>query len=226
MTDEGINPFKVVDVDPILLSPRHLFRLPYSLHEKSRLVSLPLRPGELDEFKKEDAAPEKVRFIRDFLAESEKDEAAMLVTEAVDWAARHKIERERKVRREFTFRKAVPLELAPPCVKNILKGLSDGKKRSLLILINYMSSLGWKWDQITEKLVQWNEKNSPHLRENYITSQIRWHERRGKPKPPPNCANPGYYESFGVCQPDTLCGGQARSIKNPVNYAVRKLKKK
>ncbi len=226
MTDDGIDPFMVVEVDPVLISPRHLFRLPYSLHEKSHLVSLPLRPGEIDDFEKEDSLPGKVRLIRGFLDKAEPDEASLLVTEAVDWAIRNKVEKERKVRREFTFRKAVPLELAPPCIKNILKGLSDGKKRSLLILINYLSSLGWKWEQITEELVKWNEKNNPHLRENYILGQIRWHERRGKPKPPPNCANPGYYESFGVCRPDTVCGGQKKSIKNPVNYAVKRLRKK
>ncbi len=226
MADDGIDPFKVVDVDAVLISPRHLFRLPYSLHEKSHMVSLPLRPGELDDFKKEDALPGKVRFIRNFLTESEKDEAAMLVTEAVDWTAKREIDKVRKVRRLFTPKSAVPVELAPPCVKNILKGISDGKKRSLLILINYFSSLGWKWDQITEVLLKWNEKNSPQLREGYMKGQIRWHERRGKPKPPPNCANPGYYESFGVCQPEALCGGDKKSIKNPVNYALRKLKKK
>ncbi len=226
MNEEGIDPFRVVEVDPVLISPRHLFRLPYSLHEKSRLVSLPLRPGELEGFKKEDAAPEKVRFIRSFLDGGRPEEAGMLVTEAVDWAARQKSERETRAIRQFSFTKAVPLELAPPCIKNILKGLSDGRKRSLLIMINYMSTLGWKWEQITEELLKWNGRNSPQLREGYITGQIRWHERRGSPKPPPSCMNPGYYESFGVCKPDVLCGGQKKSIKNPVNYAFRKLRKK
>jgi DNA primase catalytic subunit len=226
MTEEGIDPFRVVEVDPVLISPRHLFRLPYSLHEKSRLVSLPLRPGGLEDFKKEDASPEKVRFIRGFLDKSEPEEASLLVTEAADWAGSQKAYRERHVKRELSFRKPVPLQLAPPCIRNIMKGLSDGKKRSLLILINYLSCLGWKWPQITEELVKWNGRNSPQLRENYILGQIRWHERRGKPKPPPNCANPGYYESFGVCQPDAFCGGRKKSIKNPVNYAIKKLRKK
>jgi hypothetical protein len=38
--EQGLDPFKVVTMD--VFSSRHLFRLPYSLHEKSLLVSLPL----------------------------------------------------------------------------------------------------------------------------------------------------------------------------------------
>ena len=225
MTEDGINPFKIVDVDPVLISPRHLFRLPYSLHEKSHLVSLPLRSEEIDNFRKENADPEKVRFIRDFLDKAEPGEADLLVTEAVDWAVNNRKDTARKAKRNFIFKKAVPLELAPPCVHNILKGLPDGKKRSLLIMINYLSSLGWKWEDVTEALLKWNEKNTPPLREVYIKSQIRWHMNRKKTMPPPNCQSPGYYESFRVCTPDKLCGGSKKTIKNPVNYAVRNLKK-
>ncbi len=226
MSGDGIDPYKVVEVDPVLISPRHLFRLPYSLHEKSGLVSLPLRKGEIEGFTREDAHPGKVRLIRGYLDKYEKEEASMLVTEAIDWAAKQKIEKERKVVREFTLRKAVPLELAPPCIVNILKGLSDGKKRSLLILINYMSSLGWKWEDIEAELPRWNEKNVPPLSETYLRGQIKWHERRKKRMPPPSCSNEGYYENFGVCTPDFTCGGQKKTIRNPVNYALRKIKKK
>lgn len=226
MTGDGIDPYRIVDVDPVLISPRHLFRMPYSLHEKSHLVSLPLRADEIDGFKKEQAVPEKVRFVRHFLGKSEPGEADMLVTEAVDWAVKNRRDVVKNARRDFKFKKAVPIELAPPCVHNILKGLSDGKKRSLLIMINYLSSLGWKWEDITEALVRWNEKNSPPMKESYLRSQIRWHMNRKKTMPPPNCINPGYYESFKVCVPDRICGGSKKTIKNPVNYAIRKLGKK
>jgi DNA primase large subunit len=226
MTEDGIDPYKIVDVDPVLISPRHLFRLPYSLHEKSHLVSLPLRPGDIDGFKKEDASPDKVRFVRDFLGRSEPGEADMLVTEAVDWSVKNIKQTVARKRRDFVLKKAVPLDLAPPCVQNILKGLTDGKKRSLLIMINYLSSLGWKWEDVTETLLKWNQKNSPQLKDTYIKSQIRWHMNRKKTMPPPNCTNPGYYESFKVCEPDKICGGSKKTIKNPVNYALRKLRKK
>ncbi len=226
MTADGIDPFKVANVDPILISPRHLFRMPYSLHEKTHLVSVPLDAGELDGFKKEDASPDKVKAGPGWLHGSGPNEADMLVVEAVDWWAKEKRKGESKARREMTLRSAVPIQLAPPCVQNILKGLPDGKKRSLFVLINYLSSLKWSWDDISEELSKWNEKNKPPLRESYVRGQVRWHKNRGKPLPPPNCSNLGYYEDFGVCKPDSLCGGTKKSIKNPINYAIRKLKKK
>jgi hypothetical protein len=47
-----LDPFKIVDVDTVLISPRHLFRMPYSLNKNSFLVSLPLKQGELDSFRR------------------------------------------------------------------------------------------------------------------------------------------------------------------------------
>ncbi len=226
MTTDGIDPYKVANVDPILISPRHLFRMPYSLHEKTHLVSVPLDPGELVGFKPENASPEHVHARPGWLAKAEENEAAMLVVEAVDWWVKENSRKVKRIRREITLDRAVPIELAPPCIQNILKGLSDGKKRSLFILLNYLSSLKWGWGDISEFLVIWNEKNRPPLRESYIRGQARWHKNRGKPLPPPNCSNLGYYEDFGVCKPDALCGGQKKTIKNPINYALRKLKKK
>jgi DNA primase catalytic subunit len=223
MGKDGINPFSIVDVDPVLISPRHLFRLPYSLHEKSFLVSLPLREGELADFKKEDASPSKVRFIRGFLDRHEEDEASLLVTEAVDWAAKRNVEAERVARRGPDLpRSAVPLAFAPPCIKAILEGLQDGKKRSLLILANYFSSLGWNWKDTEAEVLKWNQKNTPPLGESYVRGQLAWHERRRKPMPPPSCSKEGYYESFGVCHPDFLCGGEKKTVRNPVMYALRK----
>ncbi len=226
MTDDGIDPYSIAGVDPVLISPRHLFRLPYSLHEKSHLVSLPLRPEEVDGFKKEHASPDRVKFGTGFLDRFEENEASMLVVEAADWWARQKRKKERKAVRELKLKSAVPIGLAPPCVHNIIKGLSDGKKRSLFILMNYLSSLKWSWSEIEAFLAKWNEKNRPPLRESYLRGQVRWHRNRKKVLPPPNCDNPGYYESFGVCKPDGMCGGREKSIKNPINYAIKKLKRK
>jgi DNA primase catalytic subunit len=226
MVEDGIDPYKITSIDPILISPRHLFRMPYSLHEKSHLVSIPLDPGDLGGFKPGDASPDKVKTETGWLDKFEPNEASMLVVEAVDWWAKEKGKREAKVKRTITLRSKVPIQLAPPCVQNIRHGLSDGRKRSLFILINYLSSLKWGWDEISEFLVKWNEKNKPPLRESYVRGQVRWHKNRKKPLPPPNCSGLGYYEDFGVCKPDALCGGQKKSIKNPINYALRKLKKR
>ncbi|MEM2138942.1 MAG: hypothetical protein QXM96_02200, partial [Candidatus Woesearchaeota archaeon] len=50
----------IVNVDTILISPRHLFRSPYSMHEKSNLVSIPIPIGKILTFDKKEAEPENV----------------------------------------------------------------------------------------------------------------------------------------------------------------------
>ena len=37
----------VLNIDSVLISSRHLYRMPYSLHEKSGLVSIPINPDEI-----------------------------------------------------------------------------------------------------------------------------------------------------------------------------------
>ena len=50
-----INIEELLQVDIVLISSRHMFRAPYSLHEKSGLVSIPLDVNNISEFKKEQA---------------------------------------------------------------------------------------------------------------------------------------------------------------------------
>ena len=113
-------------------------------------------------------------------------------------------------------KRAIPKQFFPPCIKNILKGLEDGRKRSVFILINFLRSLGWDFDSIEKELYEWNKRNKEPLRENYIASQLKWH-KKNPIYLPPNCDNRNYYLDIGVCQPDPLCKG----IKNPVTYSFK-----
>ncbi len=216
LSDEGIEVYEIVDVDPVLISPRHLFRLPYSLNAKTSLVSLPLNPKKLDDFERLEAKPEKTKVEEGFLDQGEENEAELLIAEAVDWYVREKRRAEEKTRRTFEITRKIPPERFPPCIKNILGGLEDGRKRSVFILLNFLRSSKWSWDEIEKLLFEWNEKNKPPLRENYIRSQMRWHKSRGKNILPPNCEHEGWYKDFGVCKPDERC----KRVKNPVNYAM------
>jgi len=224
MKNEELKPFEIVDVDPILISPRHLIRMPYSLHKSSSLVSLPIPLHELPEFDREYADPSRIEIKEMFLGHGKENEAELLIAETIDWSSKQEKKKVREIIKRAEITKKIPLDFAPPCIKNILNGLSDGKKRSVFTLINFLSLLKWNWDEIESKLFEWNLKNMPPLNENYIRMQVRWHKNRGKIIPPPNCTYVGWYTDFGVCQPDGLCGGQKKTIKNPVNYAIKKVK--
>lgn len=222
--ENGVNPFKIVDVDSMLVSPRHLFRLPYSLHEKSLLVSLPLKKSELKNFKKEDAKPENIEVKTKFFLENPKlKEASGLVVESMDWLEKYEKKEEKvEYRRRKGVLKKIDEKFFPPCILKIMKGgLSDGRKRSVFLLITFLRNMGWEWPEIEKTLFEWNEKNLPPSRQNYIRTQLRWHIRQPRNLLPPNCDG-DFYKGLGNCLPDDFCKG----MKNPVNYPFRKMKRK
>lgn len=242
MQDEKFNPFKVVDIDTVLISSRHLFRMPYSLHERTGLASIVIKPEQISLFHPGWAKPERV-YVKEFLPEPEKEEARELLVQAIDWQARTK-EKEKRIKqmeaqkrkttmtgkkRDIKFQKidisALDDESLAPCIKNILQGIKqDGRKRALFVLINYFRSLGIGYDDIEKKISEWNKKNYKLLRKNYVLAQLSWFKRQEikerKPRLPPNCSLGHYYKEIGVCVPDALCS----KIKNPVNYTTRKLR--
>ena len=225
VTGKKLDPGKMIDIDTILISSRHLYRMPYSLHEKSGLVSIPINPDKIMEFEKEMAFPEKVvinprlRFL---------DRASVRPNQAKELFDRAIAERvNRESRLEFQKKEikevdipteAIPEQFFPPCIHNILKGIQDGKKRSVFVLKNFLISVGWGYEEIEKLIKDWNNKNDEPLRENIIMGQLRYTKQQKKKILPPNCQNQMYYKDFGVCKPDNLCS----RIKNPVNYSRRK----
>ncbi len=225
VNSEGLDPFKVVNMD--VFSSRHLFRLPYSLHEKNILVSVPLKPAAIEKFEKEQALPEKVKIEEKFLQQRmPSKDAEMFVVEALDWAAKNKVEvlEEIPKGRKFFQPKFVPENYFPPCIKHMLNnGLADGKKRAVFILVNFLRNMGWDLDKIEKKLMEWNEKNQPPLRTAYLRGQMRWHFRQDRNLLPPNCDNENFYKAMGLY--DICCKEvDHTTIKNPVNVPLRRLK--
>ena len=225
------NPESILQMDTLLISPRHLYRMPYSLHEKSGLVSMPLNPEKVLMFRKEFALPKNARIsLHKFLdrTNAEREEASQLFREALDFHAKDEVQ-EIKSGREFEAPKtALPEELFPPCIKKILNGLEDGRKRALFVLVNYFTSIGWDYELTERRLREWNEKNSEPLREVYLLGQIRYHRQQQKKIPPPNCPKrenniplvnqQNYYTDLRVCSPDSFCA----KIKNPAQYTTKK----
>jgi hypothetical protein len=202
-------------------SNRHLFRMPYSLHPKFWLVSLPIKPERLLKFDKEMARPENVKNGVEFLV-NEEGEAADLLMKALDWKLKQPKEDVTKGARMIRKKSdvVVPEEMFPPCIKLILKGLSDGKKRSLFTLLAFMRTVNWKPEEIEKRINEWNSHNAPPLSERTIKTQLKWHFRQVRELMPANCSSDMFYSSIGVCQPDANCS------KNPVNYPFRLMKGK
>lgn len=208
---------KEVMPDLVLVSPRHLFRTPYSLHEKTALASIVLNPEEIKNFELKDADPFKIK-IKNFMPDCDEGEASELLMQSLDWYKENNKEFQ-KTQKNFEYKPIKIDNLSeknfPPCICRILKGLVDGKKRALFILINSFRSIGMDKDELEERINNWNKKNKPPLKQGYIKSQLSW-SYRNKPIMPPNCKE--FYQGVAVCLPDNFCN----LIKNPVNYITRK----
>ncbi|MCB9358561.1 hypothetical protein H6503_01395 [Candidatus Woesearchaeota archaeon] len=224
-----INLKLVLGLDQVLISPRHLYRMALSLHEKSGLVSLPINPFSVLAFEKSMASPEKMKCNLIFLDDSSthEGEAADFLLKALDFKP--------EIVLEFNSDKwgsadnptnwedsqeRIPIELFPPSIINILKGLKDGKKRALFVLINFLTSVGWDYPEVDELLHEWNKKNQDPLRETVIKTQLSYHKIQKKKVLPPNYSNHNYYADLGIISAEEANG----KFKNPVNYAKMRAK--
>ena len=229
MKDEGsdvLDPYNIVDVEENW-GVRHLFRLPYSFNEKTWLVSRPLRKEDIADFKFEDACPENVSGDIGFLESWEEDEAATLVLETMDWAEIQE-ELEKKMKKDNPNRyegkrfegplKRIDEQYFPPCIKNILEGIEDGRKRAIFILINFLMTCGWPLKDIEGILLEWNKRNPDPIKTVYITTQLNYAAQKEAAILPANCENKGYYKDMKVCVPDGFC----QKILNPATYALKK----
>jgi hypothetical protein len=217
-----MNPYYFVEVEKDW-GNRHMFRAPYSLNEKTWLVSLPIKFSELKNFVPENARPENVKPVEEFF-KGEENEAMDLLTDALDWYATVKKKEVKKKPRIINWEKKITEDLFPPCIATILAGLEDGKKRSIFTLINFLRMCNWNSQEIEEKIFEWNTKNSKPLPRNLLLSQLRYSQQNQMN--PANCDSGMFYGDIGICRPDNICkaGTDNIVIKNPISYPFRKMK--
>jgi len=227
--EKKFNPFSVVGIDTVLISSRHLCRMAYSLHEKTGLASIVIKPEQLKQFNMGWAKPQRV-FAKRFIPEPETDEAKELFVQALDWNSR--IEEKKSKKDEETVRKdrmdfrEINIidknnldQFYPPSIKIMLQGVKqDGRKRTLFVLINFFRSLNFNNDEIKKIITEWNLKNYKPLKENYVETQLGWFRRQGKMLPP-NFDNRHYYDDVGAI-PDEF----SLKLKNPINYVKYRIK--
>ena len=204
-------------VDLVLVSSRHLFRAPYSLHEKTALASIVVTKNELKDFKPADADPLKIRQVRNFMPNAEYGEARELLAEALEWGKDMvPKEKPKKYTGDTIDLKGLEIteDMFPPVIKKILEGIkADGRKRALSLVLSFWVSLDFPKDYIEEKVTEWNKKNYHPLKYGYIKSQIAWYQKN--PRLPPNYDKPVYKE-FGIKGPPEP------GMKNPINYTIKK----
>ncbi|MEX0932524.1 MAG: DNA primase small subunit domain-containing protein [Candidatus Pacearchaeota archaeon] len=212
---------KEVMPDIILVSPRHLFRMPYSLHEKTALASIVLYLSEIENFQPKDASPLKVSEPREFTPDCKEGEARELLLQALDWHSENKPnEKEEKEKTSKKDYKPIKIEnlsdkMFPPSIQKILNGVVDGRKRALFILLNLFRSIGMEREELEKRIEDWNKKNSVPLKEGYLKAQLSW-GYRNKTVLPPNF-DKDYYKGIGINPTE-----EEMRYKNPVNYIVKK----
>ena len=202
-------------VDLVLVAQRHLFRAPYSLHEKTALASIVLDKSEIEDFTPSDADPLKIHNPKSFMPNPLPGEAKDLLFEALD-----NVKEETRERKKYD---GAPLDLKgltitedmfPPIIKKLQKGIQgDGRKRALYILLSFYNALEFPQEFIEEKIFAWNKKNKLPLKEGYVVSQVSWFSKRKIL--PPNYTNP-MYKVFGTS------GKEESGIKNPITYTIKK----
>ena len=215
---------KEVMPDLILVSPRHLFRMPYSLHEKTALASVVLNLEELKNFQPKDADPMNIQ-IRSFMPNSREGEAAELLREALDWHKNQNPQEKEKIQgKDYSNFKPVQItnfseDFLPPTIKLILQGVKDGRKRALFVLLNLFRSIGMEKDELEKRVFDWNKKNEIPLPEGYIKAQLSW-TYRNKIVLPPNF-DKDYYKALGLNPTE-----EEMRYKNPVSYVMKKHRSK
>lgn len=236
-----LNFLKLIEIDTILITQRHLFRMPYSINEKSGLVSIPVKKENIMDFEKFLAKPEKVNPENykefEFLSYNEKygKDADILLIKAYEDDFENKVSEEvigllNNNKNNLNF-DLLNLEITteidykdfPEVIKYILEhSFIDGKKRLLFVLLSFLHSINYS-PQIIEKLIyEWNERQEKPLKEKYIETQMKWFIEKDNKRTPPNYDNDNYYLELGV--PKEIIEKDKKKFKgkvakNPLHYA-------
>jgi len=214
--------------DLVLVSSRHLFRMPYSLHEKTALASVVIAKEKVKDFEITDADAMKAKPIN-FIPDSRHGEATELLVQALDCKPKQPSAQinqqnkpnfnsnaENKGFSEIIIKDLSP-ELYPPSIKTILAGMkTDGRKRGLFILLNFFKSLKMDPEKIKKTIEDWDKLNYQPLGPGYVNAQLSWHLKQKESRLPPNFDKP-HYKEIGI-QPTP----EEIRAKNPVSYVIRK----
>lgn len=221
-------------IDTVVAAWRHPIRSLYSLHMKTGLPSVPVNPNNVREFDPTKLVVKEMEvYPYEFKNKDVQTELEDLIKIGLFIKSKVLILKDthRKKGKVGRIKFDVKVlddpsqqELLPPCLRNILKGVEDGRKRALFVLENFFAWYGMSYEEIKELLYKWNDRNPDPLKENYIESKLNHLFNRvipckGNPYLPYNCGQDSFYSEIGVCNPDEICS----QIKNPIQYPKVKI---
>ncbi len=230
-----LNPYSIIEVDTILLNSRHLYRMVYSVNEKSGLISIPINPDKILNFEKDLAKIENNIFSKFVFLDRDKSvkgETKNLVYLAKEHSAPElyhteinnqlkELEEKSSAEMEFeAIKEMIPEKYFPESIQKMLSAnYSDGKKRAIFVLKNFLSCVGWSYDEISERLIKWNNSFTEPLRESILNGQLinlKTQMVQNRLLMPPNFETNTYYlEIIGECRDYKLA-------KNPVTLAIKR----
>jgi hypothetical protein len=187
--------------DLILVSSRHLFRAPYSLHEKSALASCVLTKQELALFTPRDAQPLTV-MPKPYIPSCTPGCATDLLRKALAW--KKDTAPAEEVRKPVSAEERVALtgvteKHFPPAIQTLLGlKMEDGKKRGLFVLVTFLRACGFGEGYVRETVEKWNGAHPSPLRQAYVKAQLDWHFKQKKLILPPNYENHAFYRDLGI----------------------------
>jgi len=226
MIKNEFNPYSIVNLDAALISSRHLFRMPFSLNEKTSLASIVINANLVEKFNPRIAKPSDFISYKQFIKIPETQEGKELLIQSLDW--KKKISQipdysDLDGKRIIEIKGKVTEDDFPPSIKKALLGMNkDGRKRCLFILLNFFRSIKMPDNEIEKTLKEWNSRNYKELSETYIQTQISWYKKQaqqGKVFPPPNYEHPFYKEL-------DIFTSECNTYKNPLSYVSMRLRSK
>lgn len=232
-----LNPHAIIEVDTILISSRHLYRMVYSVNEKSGLVSIPINPERIMEFEKkyaklEDNVFSKYKFLD--RAKSKKGEADNLLFQSQEFISTNlqskdyddqiraieEADKPKEVKEFEELQEKISEENFPDSIKVMLAAdYIDGKKRALFVLKNFLASCGWEYEDIKERIMLWNSKFEEPLRETILRGQLinlKTQLSQGRRMMPPNFSSANYYIDIIGPHDDYI------KAKNPASIAIKR----
>ncbi len=221
---EEVSGEAIASLDLVLVASRHLFRMPYSLHEKTALASVVMEKSQIDSFSPRDAHPLKLKEVQSFfpqevrVGEAEKLLAAALEWKKVDDATQEATRKKSYANHEQISIEGVTEEMFPRPIKKLMKGLTDGRKRGAFVLITFLRACNFSPEYINDKVREWNKKNDPPLKEGYLASQIDWHLKQKRKILPPNYSNPSFYRDLQLFD-------KPPQDKNPLSEIMRSIRR-